>query len=238
MSVGSTKVSVGVHQLQHRVRTERRRGPQVLLVALMMAALSVLAPSARGQQLLEDFLRAVANDWTSDLKVLLARGVDPNSVDRNGDPALVIAARAGNTAALEVLLAARANVNARNAFGDSALMLAAISGNLEIVRKLRLRGAEINHRGWTPLIYAATGGHDPIVRYLLAEGSQVDAASPNGTTALMMAARERRHSTLELLIAHGAEINHRNDDGASALDWAERGKDPLMAEQLRRAGAR
>jgi hypothetical protein len=96
----------------------------------------------------------------------------------------------------------------------------------------------VNQKGWTALIYAATGGHDEIVRYLLAEGADINAAAPNGTTALMMAVREGRSSTLELLIVRGADVNRRNDTGASALDWARRGKEPAMAGRLQRAGAR
>ena len=38
----------------------------------------------------------------------------------------------------------------------------------------------------------ATGGHDAVVAYLLNEGANVNAASPNGTTALMMAERPCR----------------------------------------------
>lgn len=88
------------------------------------------------------------------------------------------------------------------------------------------------------MIYAATGGHDDIVRYLLAEGADINAASPSGTTALMMAVRENRASTLELLLAKGGDPNLRNQDGASALDWAKRNEDRVMVEQLKRAGAR
>jgi ankyrin repeat protein len=73
---------------------------------------------------------------------------------------------------------------------------------------------------------------------LLGEGADIDAASPNGTTALMMAAREGRLSTLDLLIARGANVGHRNETGASALDWAKRSSsEPRLAEHLRRAGA-
>jgi ankyrin repeat protein len=108
----------------------------------------------------------------------------------------------------------------------------------DLVKKLRTRGASVNQQGWTPLIYAATGGHDDIVRYLLAEGSEIDASSPNGTTALMMAAREGKRSTVDLLIARGADVNRRNQSGVSALDWARRAKEPAMVERLQRAGAR
>ena len=58
-----------------------------------------------------------------------------------------------------------ANVNAKNRFGDTPLMAAALNGHLEIVRKLRAQGADIDPRGWTPLIYAATGGHDDVVTF-------------------------------------------------------------------------
>ena len=81
-------------------------------------------------------------------------------------------------------------------------------------------------------------GLSPIVGYLLAEGANINAPSPNGTTALMMAVRERKGSTVELLIARGADVNRRNQNGASALDWALRDNEKKMAEQLRRAGAR
>ena len=60
-----------------------------------------------------------------------------------------------------------------------------------------------------------------MVRYLLAEGANINAVSPNGTTALMMAVREGKCSTALLLIARGADVNLRNENGASALDWAE-----------------
>ncbi|MCC6870190.1 MAG: ankyrin repeat domain-containing protein, partial [Burkholderiales bacterium] len=91
---------------------------------------------------------------------------------------------------------------------------------------------------WTPLIYAATGGRNDVVEYLLAQGAQINAVSPNGTSALMMAVREGKGSTVTLLIARGADVNHRNENGASALAWAERGNEKAMAAELRKAGAK
>jgi len=206
------------------------------LVLGLVLALAPIALSA--QQIYEDLIVAVANDRADDVKRLLARGMDPNSVDPNGDPLLLIAARAGYRATVDVLLAAKANVNAKNRFGDTPLMIAALNGQLDIVRRLRMRGGELDPRGWTPLIYAATGGHDDVVGYLLDQGANINAQSPNGTTALMMAVRESRGSTVDLLLRRGADVQHRNESGASALDWAKRGNETAMAEKLRRAGAR
>jgi ankyrin repeat protein len=117
-------------------------------------------------------------------------------------------------------------------------MLAALNGNLDAVRKLVAGGARIDTPGWTPLIYAATGGHNDVVTFLAQRGANLDAASPNGTTALMMAVREHRLDTARLLIGRGADINHRNQDGATALSWAKRGNETDLEKELRRAGAK
>jgi ankyrin repeat protein len=186
----------------------------------------------------EDFIFAIANDRVPQVKELLAKGIDPNTVDPSGEPVLVAAARAGYTATVDALLAAKANVNARSVVGDTAIMTAALNGHLDLVKKLRLRGADIAGTGWTPLIYASTGGHDAVVSYLLAEGANVNAVSPNGTSALMMAAREGRTSTVKLLLTRGANAAHRNQHDASALTWALRGNEQDMAATLRRAGAK
>jgi hypothetical protein len=213
---------------------DRRRWLALTFGALLATA----AGAGSAQQLHEDFMLAVANDRAADVRAMLVRGIDPNSVDRDGTPALVVAVREGNAATVDVLLAGRANVEARNQFGDTALMLAALKGRLDIVQKLRGRGAALDPPGWTALIYAATGGHDDVVRFLLAEGANIDAASPNGTSALMMAVRENRTSTAELLISRGANVNHRNENGASALQWAKRNESAALVARLQRAGAR
>jgi ankyrin repeat protein len=208
-----------------------------LVVALAAAILCAVATLGRAEPAPDDFFIYVANDRVDEVKQMLAKGVDPDSVDKNGEPAIVLAAR-NNPKTLDVLLATKVNVNARNGFGDSAIMVAALGGRLDFVKKLRARGAEVNQTGWTALIYAATGGHDAVVTYLIGEGANINAKSPNGTTALMMAVRENKASTVDLLIARGADVNLRNDAGASALDWAKRGIDKTVAEHLRKAGAK
>lgn len=205
------------------------------LLALLL--LSLLSFAVRAD-MYEDFIIAVNNDRVAQVKEFLAKGIDPNTVGPNGEPALVLASRANFTGTVDALLAAKANVNARSAVGDTAIMAAALNGHLDLVKKLRARGADVDGAGWTPLLYAATGGHDAIVGYLLAEGANVNAVSPNGTSALMMAVRERKGSTVTLLIAKGADVNQKNDSGGTALAWALRGNEQAMAAELRRAGAK
>jgi len=222
-----------MHTAPHQLS---RRSP----FGLRCVSLIVLAAFAAGVALAQpndDLAIAAANDRVAQVKELLSKGASANATDTQGDPVLLIAARAGSAGSVDVLLAGGANVNARNPGGDSALMAAAISGNLGIARTLRAKGAELEGPAWTPLIYAATGGQDAMVNYLLAEGAKINAVSPNGTTALMMAVREGKFQTAMLLINKGADVKMKNQNGATALSWATRGNDKALADALRRAGA-
>ena len=207
----------------------------VRLAALLLCTITF---SVFAQGLLDDLAAAATNDRADDVRRLLARGMDPNSVDSGGDTMLCIAARNGSSAALAVLLAAKANPNQPNRFGDTPLLLASLKGDLDSVRALVAAGAHLNPRGWTPLMYAATGGHDEVATFLLQRGADINASSPNGTSALMMAIREHHVGTARLLIGRGADVNHRNQDGATPIEWATRGEETDLVKELRRAGAR
>ena len=124
---------------------------RMLRLPLAGALLLALSFTALGQaRLLDDLFIAVANDRADDVKTLLARGMDPNSVDANGGTLLCIAARNGSARTVAVLIAAKANPDKPNRFGDTPLMLASLAGHIDTVRALAAGGAAINQRGWTP----------------------------------------------------------------------------------------
>ena len=221
------------------MRLERGLGlPLARQPRFLIAALWFVTSVASAQGLYEKFIEAVTTDRTDEVSALLARGMDPNSVDPNGDPVLLIASRAGFEATVDALLKARAKVGAKNRYGDTPIMVAALGGHLAIVKKLHRLGADIDPEGWTPLAYAATHGHTAVAAYLLESGARVDAEAPNGTTALMMAVRGGHQDTAQLLMAKGADVNHHNQNGASALAWARRDGRLELEQVLRRAGAR
>src|SRR5258708_37412812 len=101
----------------------RRRRLRSALFALTL----VLASSGlRAQALYDAFIRAVTTDDAGQVRAMLARGVDPNTVDPNGEPVLVVAARAGWEPTVDALLAAGAKIDGANPFGDRPIMVAAL----------------------------------------------------------------------------------------------------------------
>jgi hypothetical protein len=76
------------------------------ILPLLLLAFAT-APAA-AQALYERFIQSVTIDRSDEVVTMLARGVDPNTVDPNGDPVLVIAARSGFEPTLDALLAAGA----------------------------------------------------------------------------------------------------------------------------------
>jgi ankyrin repeat protein len=184
----------------------------------------------------EDFFIALQNDQVKVVSSLLSRGFDPNTVNLKAEPALLNALNVGALSSAEVLIRhPRINVNVRNDHGETALMLTCLKGHVSLAKLLISRQADINHPGWTPLHYAATGGHVELIQILLDESAYIDADSPNGTTPLMMAARYGSAKATQLLIEEGADLQTKNQLGLSALDFAKQGNRPDSQEIISKA---
>lgn len=169
----------------------------------------------------DDFFSAIIRDDESKMVTLLLRGFDPNTVDAQGNPGLVLAINATSFKVAQVLLSMNSiKVEARNAVDESPLMLAALKGELKLCELLIKKGADVNKPGWAPLHYAATNGHVEVIKLLLDENAYIDAASPNGTTPLMMAARYGTESAVKELLQAGADPMLKNDQGLTAVDFA------------------
>jgi len=181
----------------------------------------------------DDFFVAVKRDDAKTINDLLRRGFDPNTIDPSGRTGLFIAVQEGTLKAAEALIAwPKTNVEWRSAKDESPLMIAAFKGYKDLVRKLIARDADVNKTGWTPLHYAATGGHVEIILMLLDENAYIDAESPNKSTPLMMAAMYGSTAAVRALLDAGADPTLRNELGLSAVEFAQRGNRPDAAETI------
>jgi ankyrin repeat protein len=95
--------------------------------------------------------------------------------------------------------------------GVSDLFTAARRGDVDTLNRLLSEGADPNARdanGDTPLMLAAAGGHEPVVRHLLKYGADVNAVPvPEHATPLRIAVRDGNAGIVRVLLAHGADPN-------------------------------
>ena len=181
----------------------------------------------------DDFFIAIQNDEVKVISNLFGRGFDPNTVNLQGEPAILNSLKLGSLKSFEFIAQhPKTNLNVRNSHGESALMLVCLKGELELAKMLIQRDADINHPGWTSLHYAASGGHTAIIQLLLDQSAYIDAESPNGTTPLMMAARYGNEKAVQLLITEGADWKLKNQLGLTALDFAVQGRRPEAIKLL------
>jgi ankyrin repeat protein len=193
---------------------------------------SVLAQS--DAQIL-DFAKAAKFNDAKEVKSLISKGIDPNTVDSNGSPMLVLAIQDRSYAVIEVLLSAKGmDVDLSNKNGETPLMMAAINGDLPLVQTLVLKNrAQLDHISWTPLHYACAKGHLDVTQFLLANGAMVDSLSLGGTTPLMMAVQSGNEYLVKLLLDKGSNLRLRNEAGFSAIDIADIYNKPAISEGLK-----
>lgn len=208
-----------------------------LVAALLEAGADARAANGYGATALAE--AAIAGD-AAIIELLLTAGVDPSSANPEGETALMSVARTGNVAAAKLLLDAGADVNATEAWGgQSALMWAAAQLQPEMVALLIEAGADVdargavrdwqrritaegrpkdmNHGGFTPLLYAARGGCLECVEHLVAGGADLNLPDPEAVTPLILAITTFHFDVADYLVEAGADIDRWDLFGRTAL---------------------
>lgn len=171
---------------------------------------------------------------------LIARGAQPDVVNKYGSSPLAEAVKIGHAGLVEKLLGAGADVESTNLDGQTALMLAARAGALDVAALLVRNGADVNARetwrGQTALMWAADANAPDIAKLLIDNGADVTLrASVNdwpaqitsepraqyrptgGLTPLLYAARSGCTQCAEAMLDAGADVNRPNPDGVTPL---------------------
>lgn len=155
----------------------------LIIPLLLLSACSAAQESARkklearGIQFTDQaFVDSAGKDDSDAVKLFLAAGMNPNTTNNDGRPALVAAALEGRETVVDQLLDAGADVNAKTKEGQTALMGAAVNGKTRVVNILLSRGADFNVKDaheFTALMYA-DGAHKSDVRELLVKAGAKD----------------------------------------------------------------
>lgn len=161
------------------------------------------------------------------VKYLLHMGIDPNTLDANGNTPLHLAADKGYTECLKLLLAeSNKTVNLKSASKQStALHMAAENGYTSCVQLLLHAGSShgaVNNKNQTPLHLAAKAQCAESVQILLELGAEVNALDVDKRTALHSAVCKAFLSfhVVEVLVKWGANVNIQDRYGYAPLHIA------------------
>ena len=223
----------------------RQRGrdvdPTIVTMLLEAGADVNLAETFFGGGPLHEVLMGHPSDEINRIALdLLARGADPNAVNRSGWTALHIAAYDSGPELIRAMVEAGADPQARDGDGESPLHPAARHGEPAAIVALAEAGAELeaaNEDGQTALHQAVGNGRADNVAALLLAGASVHARTAEGDTPLHLAAAGSGAAIVSALADAGADANARNARGRTPLHAAWQHDNPAAIERLLALGA-
>jgi len=214
--------------------------------------LKATATNKSGENVL--YLIAGKQNQSEIIAYFLAKGVEANKVNNDGNTALMIAA-GREISALEKLLPVTKNINLQNLKGESALTFAVRSGNPEAVSLLLNKGADVNVKdkdgnnlgvyliqSYRPAGRGEAAAQDPFeakVKLLQEKGLNLAAAQKDGSTLYHFAIAKNDLNLVKKLAALNIDINAKNKDGLTALHKAAMlAKDDSILKYLISIGAK
>jgi ankyrin repeat protein len=158
------------------------------------------------------------------VKTLLAAKAERLSKNEDGFTALHCASIEGHDHVVVLLLDAEAEINKSDQHNAADLHSVFMSGDSEegnvSIAERSLVGARSNY-GETALHHAASGGHVPVVRALLAL-SEINAQSNQGNTPLHLASYMGHANVMRLLLENGADMTLKAKGSWTALHYGAR----------------
>jgi quinoprotein dehydrogenase-associated probable ABC transporter substrate-binding protein len=175
------------------------------------------------------------------VRYLLGHGAHVDTLDGEGHPPLVNAARFGFMAVATCLVEHKANPNLADRSGWTPLMYAAWDDEPALATMLLGAGARLDAMdkdGLTPLAIAAQNAKVKAAQALLDAGADVNAPiAKGGYTPLMLASISGSNELVLALLERGAKVNATNPGGVTALMIAAAGNRSVIAGLLLKSGA-
>ncbi|BEJ14094.1 hypothetical protein CspHIS471_0312680 [Cutaneotrichosporon sp. HIS471] len=162
------------------------------------------------------------------LRTALEAGADPDTRDKTGRTALLIASLADDIPAAKVLLEAGASPNSMDEMSQTPWLVTGVTGSVGMLEAILPYKPDMNLRnryGGISVIPASERGHVDYVSRVVQTGINVNHVNHLGWTALLEAVilgdgGERHVDILKILLGAGADPGIKDKDGVSALKHA------------------
>lgn len=183
-------------------------------------------PQTKNGQLL---IKAAGEENLNAVNKLIAKGVNIDYQDANGNTALIEAVSIQNHEIVGRLLKAGANVALKDKHDRTALMYAAMGLNRQILEDVFFEAPDdqqlviadyVDKNGKTALIHAADGGGNKNTLFLLKRGADPNIADDAGLTALFYSIRsEQSNAVIKEFIQRGAKTEI-DKQGMPGFKWS------------------
>lgn len=184
-------------------------------------------------------MRAINLNYEAQIPQLLKKTKNLNDKNKEGNTALMLAAKKGRLPLVLALLSNGAEVSIQNQEGYSASQLAMQNGFLYLAQLLiHYQAVHVGKQGGEmPFLRAVAWGYEEIIPLLLLKIGNKEARTQEGNTALLLAAQYGRESVVSLLLKHTVNIHTRNKKGDTALSLAVKNGYYNVAHMLIEEGA-
>lgn len=170
-------------------------------------------------------IEAVSDNNIQNVRTLLDRGADVNTIDTDGDTLLYIALwTVDNNADIAMLLVERGvDINAKGEYGYTLLHLAVVEDQSDIVKFLLEKNADVNvtdEDGSPPLHTALIKSNFDIARLLLEKGADINATDKYGNTPFNDAILSNKVDIIRFLLENKANVNATGKNDMTPLHVA------------------
>ncbi len=202
-----------------------------------------------GENVLHNLVKK--KDQTENINYFIAKGVDVNATDKDGNNAFMNASGSKNLDAVQLTLPKVKNINAANSKGETALMMAVHNGSPEIVSYLIEKGAKTDLQSkdgnlgyYLVQSYKAPRPGEKNEEFkqkldiLTKNGFNFATPQPDGSSLYSVAVSKNDINLFNLLDGLKIDVNAANSEGTTALHKAAlMAKDDVILKHLVSLGA-